>query len=270
MDFSSFPQPPVGMEMNTTWQAVFTVGQAIPATIMIIIAVVMLRRYGTPIPLLCLVGGAVAILIEPVVDVLGLVWFPREGQWVLFEAFGRQLPVFLIVYIWFVGGQTFLVWHRMERGVTTREIWLMYLAFTIINIPTETPGLYMDLYAYYGAQPFTPFRLPLMWPIVNALMPLAAATAIYRLRPYLHGWRVVGVVALVPMADGTVNLATAFPLYITLNTDLGFKATYPAFFVMLALALLVVKIITIAVATDAEQPERSVVTHDRQAAAAAG
>src|SRR5688500_2410696 len=100
---SNIPQPPQGMEMNRTAQAVFTIGQVIPCLVMAFIAWRIWRKERSPIPALCMVGGAFAMFMEPIVDVLGLVWFPRDGQWVLFETWGRPIPWFLVVYVWYVG-----------------------------------------------------------------------------------------------------------------------------------------------------------------------
>ena len=155
---SHIPQPPQGMHMNTTAQAIFTIGQVVPCVVLAFIAWRIWQRERSPIPALCMVGGALAIFMEPIVDVLGQVWFPRDGQWRLFETWGRPIPWFIVVYIWYVGGQAYLSYRKLDQGGRGRDIWKLYTIFFLANIACETPGLYMNLYTYYGHQPLNFFR----------------------------------------------------------------------------------------------------------------
>lgn len=240
-DLSSIPQPPGGLEMNAAGQTIFTIGVTIPWVVAIVLAVRYWRRHGTPIPLLFLVGGAICIVFEPIVDVLGHVLFPRENQWVGFESFGRPIPMFMWpVYSWFVGGQAFLVWYLLRRGMTRNQLWKFWLTVMGINVVLETPGLLMDVYTYYGHQPFNPWGLPLWWPPVNATMPIVAGYVVYKMTPLLTGWRVLAVIPMVPMADGMANGAIAWPVWTALNTNLGMIATYPAAVAVFGLAAVAV------------------------------
>jgi hypothetical protein len=242
---SEFPQPPQGMEMNRTAQAIFTIGQIVPCLVMAFIAWRIWRKERSPIPALCMVGGAFAVFMEPIVDVLGQVWFPRDGQWRMFETWGRPIPWFLVVYVWYVGGQAFLSYRKLDRGARGRDIWKLYGLFFVVNVILETPGLYMDLYTYYGHQPLNFFRLPLWWPAVNAAMPILAGTLIFLLRPWLKGWRILAVIPLVPAADGMANAAVAWPTWSALNTQLPAAVVWTAGCVTVALACLMIHFISL-------------------------
>ena len=240
-DLSSIPQPPSGLEMNATGQTIFTIAVTIPWVVAIVLAVRYWRRSGSPMGLLCLAGGTICILFEPVVDVLGLVLFPRENQWVGLETFGRPIPMFMYpVYSWFVGGQAFLVWYLLNKGMSRQQLWKFWLTVMGINVVLETPGLLMDVYTYYGDQPFNPWGLPLWWPPVNSTMPIVAGYLVWRMTPKLTGWRMLAVIPMIPMADGMANGAIAWPVWTALNTNLGFAATYPAAVAVFALAALAV------------------------------
>ncbi|HVW31727.1 MAG TPA: hypothetical protein VHL53_04230 [Acidimicrobiia bacterium] len=242
---SHFPQPPQGLHMNTTAQAIFTIGQALPCLVMAVIAGRIWRKERSPIPALCMVGGALAIFMEPIVDVLGQVWFPRTGQWRLLETWGRPIPWFLVVYIWYVGGQAFLSYRTLERGARGRDVWRLYGIFFLVNVILETPGLYMNLYTYYGHQPLNFFRLPLWWPAVNSAMPILAGTLILVLRPYLSGWRILAVIPLIPAADGMANAAAAWPTWSALNTRLPAAVVWAAGCLTGALAALMIHFISL-------------------------
>ncbi len=237
----SIPQPPSGLEMNAVGQTIFTIGVTIPWVVAIVLAIRYWRRQGSPIALLFLVGGTICILFEPIVDVLGMCFFPRTNQWVGVETFGRPIPMFMYpVYSWFVGGQAFLFWYLLRRGLTRGQLWKLWLGLMAVNVVLETPGLLMDVYTYYGAQPFNPWGLPLWWPPVNSTMPIVAGYTVYRMTPHLTGWKLLAVIPMVPMADGMANAAIAWPVWTTLNTNLGMVATYPAAVLVFGLAALAI------------------------------
>ena len=242
---SHFPQPPQGLHMNSTLQAVFTIGQAVPCLVLAFVAWRMWQKERSPIAALCMVGGALAMFMEPIVDVLGQVWFPRDGQWRLFETWGRPIPWFIVVYIWFVGGQALISYRQLDRGARGRDIWKLFGIFFVVDVILETPGLYMNLYTYYGHQPLNFFRLPLWWPAVNAAMPILAGTLIFLLRPYLSGWLILAVIPLIPAADGMANAAAAWPTWSALNTRLPAAVVWSAGLVTCALAALMIHFISL-------------------------
>jgi hypothetical protein len=247
----NFPQPPIDMAMPETAQLWFTVFLFLPLAVLVPLGLRLWIRDHEPILLLCLLGGSLAMFLEPVVDVLGLVWFPRENQWVLFETFGRPIPVLMaFVYAWYVGGQGYLAWRVFQRGVTRRQVFQLYATFALLNAIIETPGLIADVYTYYGRQPFDFWGFPLWWAAVNAAMPVMVGALVYRLAPYLTGWRLLGTVALVPMADGVVNGAVGWPTWVALNTGMPSLITWTAGAVTIGLACFLVWIISLAVGRD--------------------
>lgn len=257
-DLSSIPQPPTGLEMNAAGQTIFTVGVTVVWLVAIALAVRYWRRHHSALPLLFLVGGAVCIVFEPVVDVLGLCFFPRQNQWVAIETFGRPIPMFMVpVYSWFVGGQAILVWHLLRRGMDRRQFWTCWFAIMAVDVVLETPGLLMNVYTYYGSQPFNPWGLPLWWAPVNATMPVVAGYLVYRMAPHLQGWKTLAVVALLPMADGIANAATAWPVWAALNTNLGMAVTYPAAILTFGLGALLVWVIALGLPTAAPVERRT-------------
>jgi hypothetical protein len=244
-DLSHIAQPPSGVVMSATGQTIFTIAVTIPWVVLFVVALRIWRRDHTPVPLLFMVGGALCILFEPVVDVLGLCFFPRANQWVGLEVFGRPIPLFMWpVYSWFVGGQAFLFWRAFQRGMTADRVWRWWLILMGVNVLLESPGILMNVYTYYGAQPFNPWGLPLWWLAVNATMPIVAGFLVHKLYPHLTGAKVLLIIAIVLMADGATNGAIAWPVWTALNTRLGFWATYPAAIATFGLAALLVWMLT--------------------------
>jgi hypothetical protein len=245
------------MVMPATQQAVFTLFIFAPLGVALGIAIRNLVRGEGPVLLLCLAGGAIAAVFEPIVDVLGLVFFPRQGSWVAFETMGRPVPLLIaFVYPWYVGGQGYLAYRLFARGIDRLGVFRLWAIFFAVNIALESPGLIANVYTYYGRQPFDFWGFPLWWGFVNPVMPLIAGALILKVRPHLgSGWRLLGIIPLIPIADGVANAATAWPMWATLNTDLPSLATYAAAIVTLGLVLYAVWIVSLVVARPAEQAE---------------
>jgi hypothetical protein len=177
------------------------------------------RRSGSPIGFLLLLAGAATVINEPVVDVLGLCWFAKQGSIGLFTAWGVTIPAFMLpVYCWYVGGQALFAYQAMQAGMTPGRLYRLYGIFALVNVALEVPALNMGIYAYYGRQPFQLLGFPLWWPICNALMPIVMAALVRVLLPSLSGYRSLLVILLGPMAAGMTNGAIGIPVWVALNS----------------------------------------------------
>jgi len=254
----NLPQPPLDMPMSDAlgW---FTVFIFLPMGAALVLAIAHLVQGKGPMLLLCLAGGMIAAGFEPIVDVLGLVYFPDSGRGTAFTFMGRPLPWLIVfVYTWYVGGQAYLAHRQFERGIDQAGVFRLWAIFALVNVVLESPGILAGVYTYYGPQPFNLWGFPLWWGVVNPLMPITAGALITVARPHLgSGWMLAGVIPLIPIADGVANAATAWPLWIALNGSLGYVATYPAAIATLALVLYALWFVALAVARPVAQPVRS-------------
>jgi hypothetical protein len=255
---AAIPNPPFGFKASSA-QDVFSIAQMVLCAAMFIYAFRELARGRGPIFLWCLLGGFIAVVWEPIVDVLGQCWLPSRGQhWEAFTLLNRHIPLMMpFVYSWFVGGQAYLFYRLFERGIDRRRLFQLWGVVFLVNICLESPGIITDVYTYYGKQPFDLWGFPLWWGFVNPLMPMIAATMIYKLRPYLSGAALaVATIMIVPSADGVANAFAAWPVIAALNTNVGYAGTWIASFITLGLALFVVWIIGLLVARPDEVTER--------------
>lgn len=252
MEVTTMPQPPVDMVMPFMPQMIFGFGNVVPIAIALFFCFRYLRSHGSAFGFLFLAAGALTVFNEPVVDVLGLCWFPRHGTWPLFEAWGVKIPWWMLpVYTWYVGGQAFYVYRRFEDGITTRGLFRLYLTFAVVNALLETPGLWLGVYAYYGEQPFQFLKFPYWWAIVNALMPMTTAALVFRLRPLLTGMRQFAIVPMGLMAAALTNGAAAVPVWVALNSGAGPVVTHLAALASLGMGLMFAYGLCQLVATDA-------------------
>ncbi|KAH8894568.1 hypothetical protein GQ53DRAFT_744707 [Thozetella sp. PMI_491] len=223
-------RPPADMAIPYTEQLIFTIATQIPFVLFFGMGLRNLISRGDPMALLFGIGGCLAGTFEPVVDVLGFCYFPRDGNWVAYEFFGRPIPAFVpATYGWFVGGMGYWAWNILQDPKTTRaDIWSLWFKAFIVNLVLEYPPLYYGIYTYYGYQPLQLLGFPLWFPATNATTPMVAGTIVKLIEPHLKGWRYLAVVTTTAGAYGMANAAFGFPVWLALSTDVGYSATYPA------------------------------------------
>jgi hypothetical protein len=251
---ATVPLPPYNFKASSA-QDVFSIAQIVVFGVMLAFAVREIARgrgVGGSVFLYCLIGGAIAVIWEPIVDVLGQCWLPARGQhWEAFTLLGRHVPLMMpFVYAWFVGGQGYLFYRIFQHGIDRRQVFQLWGAVFVVNILLESPGVIAGVYTYYGKQPFDIWGFPLWWGFINPLMPMIAGALIYKLRPHLSGaGEALAIVAIIPMADGVANAAAGWPVIAALNTDVGYVGTWIASLITLGLAAFIVWIVGLVVAT---------------------
>ncbi|MEA2346352.1 MAG: hypothetical protein QOG62_139 [Thermoleophilaceae bacterium] len=252
---AAIPQPPTSMPMPHTAETVFNIFIFIPLGIALAIAVRHIIGGKGPLLLYCILGGALAAMYEPIVDVLGLVYLKEVDALGTFTILDRTMPLYIcFVYPWYVGGLGYLAYRLFQRGITMKGLFALWALDFVVDIFLESPGILAGTYLYYGQQPFDIWGFPLWWGFVNPVMPMVAGMLIYKLKPHLTGWKMLGIIPLVPMADGIANAASGFPMWIALNqTDVSYVWTYLAGFATLALALYCVWMVGLVVARPAEE-----------------
>jgi hypothetical protein len=250
MVLATIPQPPVDAVMPKMAETIFNIFIFIPLGIGLALALRKLIKGQGPLLLYCILGGALACTFEPVVDVLGLVFLKERNALGTFTILDRTMPLYIcFVYPWYVGGLGYLAYKLFKRGVTMRDLFLLWATDFVVDIFLESPGILAGTYLYYGHQPFNFWGFPLWWGFVNPVMPMVAGALIFHLLPHLNtAWKQLAVIACIPMADGIANGATAWPMWDALNQDnVSYVWTYLASFATLGLALFSVWIIGLSV-----------------------
>jgi hypothetical protein len=253
---AAIPQPPINFKASSA-QDVFSIAQMVVLAVMVIFALRELARGKGPIFLCCLIGGAIAVLWEPIVDVLGQCWLPSRGQhWEAFTLLNRHVPLMMpFVYAWFVGGQGYLFYRLFDRGISRRQLFQLWGLVFLVNICLESPGVLTNVYTYYGKQPMDIWGFPLWWGIINPLMPMIAGAAIYKLKPLLNTPQlIVATIAIIPCADGAANAIVGWPVIAALNTNVGYAGTWVASFLTLGLGASAVWLVSLLVARPAAVP----------------
>ena len=242
------PQPPLDMTVDKTAELGITIALAGIVAVALVFSFIDWFRTGRPLVVLLMVSGGAIMVFEPMVDTVGACWFP-SNSWTAFTAWGRPLPVWLcLAYFFYFGIATSAIWKALRRGLTRRQIWLVFCAAMLGDLIFETVLLTMNPYVYYGYQPLLLGKFPLWWMAVNAAIPLVLAALIYRFDSYFRGWRTLLVIPLALTTSAAVNAAVGWPSWLVINTDVGWVLTQAGGLATFAAACAVVNLVAAAVA----------------------
>lgn len=236
-------QPPGGFVMNDFWQPFMTFVNVIPIVAVVWFALKRWLPGERALIVACLLGGGIASLVEPLVDHIALVWFAQDGQWAMLKVFGRDTPWFILpCYVWYIGGQVMFMLWLIRRGLTMKQLYVVYGAFILTNVAMEIPALAAEVYKYYGPQPFQIGGLPLWFQSLNAGSPIIGAALLHHLGKQ-RGWHPALAAFVVPSAHVLSNAVSGWPMWTALNSTDSLAVTYPVALVTIAMASLVVYLV---------------------------
>jgi hypothetical protein len=248
----NYPLPPADMVvMAPDLQHQFTMMQIPPIIVATLYVLWCAYKHRSLVPVWIYLGGGIAYMAEPLVNVLGMVWYPKIGINAVFESLGRPVPLFgFLAYAWFQGALAVFVYDRLTKGTTIRGIWTIYGAFVATMLLLEIPGLNMGAYTYYGNQPFVLLRYPVWWAFVNSAAPVVAGALAYRMRAYVKpALRPIFIYASC-FSNCAVMFSAACPLFFVLNTPAGLGVTHLAGTLTIATAAFWIYMVTLITAKD--------------------
>lgn len=216
---------------------------------------------------LVLLGSAVCIVFEPVIDRTGGIWYADRGHNIsLPEMWGIHVGVHMVLaYYVFLGVVTLLVVDALKRGsLTARRIWTLYGGIIVLALALEMPVLFLThVYTYYGTnQPFFSgswLPEPLWYPFVNATLPFSMAAVVMAPTALGRRWHMWLLPILMPMGLFAIYLAPAFPVLTALNSTGSLAAGYVGAVITIAFSLLTVHLMSLGLpklaAVASEEPE---------------
>ncbi|WP_133067004.1 hypothetical protein [Mycolicibacterium sphagni] len=207
--------------MPHTAQVVCTIAVAVVSVLAVIAVSLAWRRTRSSVYPLIMLGGLACVFNEPIVDLLGLCWHPRTGQWRLFETFGRPIPVWAALgYMLVFGIMSAVLFGLLSRGAGYRRLWAGVVVFWLVDLAVELPLLRQGIYIYYGDQPLRVGGFPLTWLLINGLGGLLIAVGIARLPGLFGGRRRWLIVPFMP-AMQLLAASIAIPAFSVLNADVS-------------------------------------------------
>jgi hypothetical protein len=189
--YQTVPTSPL-LEMPQTAQIVFLSLTAVTTVICLVCGVVMGRRHDTLLPVLFVVGGFCAVLLEPIGDILGHAVHPQIGQIPFFEALDRKIPLHIaFLYCIGFGIPLLALFPRMNAGrLTSGFVWKSFLWLMLCLYAVEILPIHFGLWGYFGKQALWIWKggMPLSWIFINTTVNIVPATIAYLLLRHLKGW----------------------------------------------------------------------------------
>lgn len=217
-----FPVPPE-LVIPATLQTVFLYATIVAAAAVTIVALMMSIKRRTAVPLLMVIGGLAAILMEPVVTFLGHAVHPKAGQIIMFETVNRAIPWHIgLGYMAGFGIFYLMLYSKYVAGTLTQStIWKTVLVTALCYCLGEAIPVSNGLWIYYDYQPLWIWHgtAPPTWNILNATCMLTSTTLMFIALPHLKG---IAQVLLVPLAVAGAymgHMGAGFPMYNAINTS---------------------------------------------------
>ena len=178
-------------------------------------AVALAWRSRDLVPILVCAGAAIAVLNEPIYDLLGQIAYP-SNHLRLFTAFGRDIPVFLVFgYLPWMGLLALYVARLMERGAPARTVRIIAAASFASVVVIEAIGTGTDNWVYRGEAPLKYLGVaPQLAP-----SPIVCGFAVFVLARHLRGWSRLWYLAVPGVSLGAVFAGSSWPMYLALNSD---------------------------------------------------
>lgn len=168
-------------------------------------------------PILLVLGGALVVAYEPIVDVLGKIVYPLNYTH-QFVSFGRTLPLWLFVpYAGFLGIFPYLVAQYMrKKDVKRKNLYLMAVAMFAGIFVLDFVVSHTGHYAYYG----TGIGRTLCGSLEMAAFPIISGYLYLIISSYKGTLAKLASFFVPSIGFAAAFASTVFPLSFALNTTL--------------------------------------------------
>jgi len=239
---SDFVPDPAG-PTSPAVDVIFTVAAGLAVLVGVALSIRYFRRERTPLGFVCMAGGAVASLFEPIAAANGLVHYPRAGQVILFSAYGVDIPLFLtLAYTAEIGLGALATWRLLRAGRGPNAIARVWLLIALGDILLETPALWLHVFSYYGPQPLNLWGMPLYWAPLDGALGILPAVLIHLLhRPSWKLRQYLVTVAVFPSSVAIFYMGAGWPIFLLMHTGVALPWIWLAALASIGLTYLFVR-----------------------------
>jgi hypothetical protein len=237
-----YPQPPLDASMPQTLQWVLTIVFSAVTIGWVLFALRECTTKRTWVPLFIVLGGAIAILYEPMGDALEMAYYPPNGQATWMELFDRRVPVFIgVSFFSYFGTVTWVFLALQRKGFTAARWWGFFFALVVMRIAQDELILsFGSSWIYYGPQPFQFRYFPLWVAFPTAVFQIVVGTGIHAIVTTLPAKRHWLIVPAVPLLFLAGHAGAVFPATIALYNKSSSAWLYGGTIASVALSCLIV------------------------------
>lgn len=216
-----FKHPPVPLDMtaNVAVSWGFLAFTAVSFIATLAWALRMGMRSRDWLPLILMAGGALCGFLEPGGDILGATFYPLNTPLLVFELWGRHIPLFVFVgESMFFATAVYFAYRFLLTGTSVVRPVEILVVFSLFDAAMEMTISQFHVMTYYGDNPTLIFGLPLYALVQNGALALVGGWTILVAAPRLPGMRKLFLALLVPLSFGLQAFITTWPMYLGLNT----------------------------------------------------
>jgi len=176
-----------------------------------------------PLPSLMLLAGLGTSLGEPMLDLVGHLRWSENLLGPAFVNFGIPVPVLIPpCYMLFMGLESYWVYLMIQKGINMRGWMLMFAACGVSDAIMEHPGVLMNVYEYYGHQPFEFYKFPFYWSFTNGVAIVTISVLLHYVWPMVkgQGLKQLWVVPLGIIGTTAGEFGTGFPVFLAINASI--------------------------------------------------
>ena len=179
---------PSGFEAGQTAELFFTLYCGLAVVLLALPWAIhrAIKRRDT-VPILVLAGGLVCSLEEPMLDMLGHLHWADDLE-DLYNNFGVPVPALIPpCYVAFLGLQAYFCYFVIKNGARPRHFVQLLFMGLILDAVMETVGINLDVYEYYGVQPYEILGFPYWWGFINGASFVTVGFIVWYAAPRLKG-----------------------------------------------------------------------------------
>lgn len=170
---------------TSEWAFFFIAGAAV--VILALPWAIRAAKNRNPYPLIVMFSGLLCSLEEPMLDILGHLHWANDLT-TAFTNFAVPVPLLIpLCYVAFLGLMSYFCYFVIRNGAKVQHFMMLLAMGLILDAVMETIGINLNVYEYYGVQPFELFGFPYWWGFINGASFVAVGTILAYAIPRVKG-----------------------------------------------------------------------------------
>ncbi|MGE4425417.1 MAG: hypothetical protein AB7G37_03065 [Solirubrobacteraceae bacterium] len=209
------------------------------------------------VPILVIGSGLICALEEAMLDMLGHLHWADDLTGV-YTNFGIEVPLLIpLCYVAFLGLQSYFNYFVIRNGATFKTFLMLLAMGAILDAVMETIGINLNVYEYYGVQPFELFGFPYWWAFINSASFVTVGILLHIMVPRLQGWRQLLLLIAAPYGMAATYFTVGWVHLLAHNSGLPEWARWVAAAIMMVEAVALMKVYAHFFGRKADEPAPS-------------